>query len=351
MTKKKVNVLIISLTLALVIITGAIFGILYIKKIMTPSVSSKKFEVEYQSAYSNEEQIERVNKQVDFMFSEMKECEFLQDYKVYPIYNFKNQPQFYLIELLGVYDVFDNPVVKELERNEWWQKPYTFSNIDALSEEIVPLEERDSYKEMTVDINQLRALNLERTDIQILGTMREDKLKNLVPHRVNDKFKTSKSPELEIEDFTYWAFKEEKVNNFGAKEFAIYSCSINYYKELNFFSNTYFNDKTSLKPNLLTNSPYQDKKIYFGMDKGWDNCLFAYEKDGEIYSLTDDPFSVVAGEKRVGCSKEYITKVASEYDKAVPKECYNALAYMGAKFLSSYSYGDSYSILFSSRMV
>jgi hypothetical protein len=44
MTKKKVNVLIISLTLALVIITGAIFGIYCFNEYMKADVSSEEFE-------------------------------------------------------------------------------------------------------------------------------------------------------------------------------------------------------------------------------------------------------------------------------------------------------------------
>lgn len=325
--KKKSFRIIFSIFLALIILLGVGYGILYyLARRHAPGPYTTK-TVEYESAYTLEENLERLNKEMDDVFWELKETEFLQDYKLYPVYNFNNQPQFYVVELLGIYDVFNSQEFKDKLKNEWG--PLCFSDIDALPSGLIPDSDKEDFKNYYANIEMIKELNLERRDIQVLGVMIEDELKVFRPPFINKNYGTKVIGGYVNDDYTHFSFRQLQVlvSKYGEEKFTIFTAGFSFYEEIDFFSKTHFNGLDSNQPNLITNSPYQDKKLYFGIRNRWQNCIVGYEKDGEIYSLTEDPFYVKVGEKKVGCSTENVLQKIGEYNKIIPKECYQGLSY------------------------
>lgn len=248
--------------------------------------------IEYESAFTEVEHLTKLNYYADKTYSQLKEYNLLEDYKVHIIYNIKGEPQFFLIELIGLMDLpngFDDEKYPNVYLGD-----YDITNYDNISDENMPQEDRDRMKETQLSVEKAINAGVEKINCQIFGVIYQDQYLyysglydlNLYLEETDDDFPESGYGE-KIKSIPFHFFLEEMEKN--QTYFMYYRVKIKHYVNFNLFKYTHFVEKDSTEPNLLTLSEYKDKKIYCGIDR--DTLYFGYEDGGEIYSLTDMPKS------------------------------------------------------------
>lgn len=244
----------------------------------------------YESALTEEEHVKNLNKFANMTYYPLVEYGILDDYNVKIIYNFKGEPQFFLLELIGLLDL---PNREGEEYDSVYQQIYDISLYDYISNEFCDDEDRKTSKAAQISAQEFVDAGVRKVNAQFFGIIYQDKYlyydsrydKSLYVNRANDEYLGGyDGDDLKMRTIPMHFFKEEVE---GSQSYLMYYHGyIGYFTRFNLFKNTYFVEKESTEPNLLTNSAYEDKKIYCGVfqDK---RLVFGYEDNGEIYSLTD----------------------------------------------------------------
>ncbi|MBQ7339916.1 MAG: hypothetical protein IJW43_03555 [Clostridia bacterium] len=278
------------------ILISIILSILFSFSFFGCEEQEKGYYYGYESALTEEEHVKNLNKFANITYYPLVEYGILDDYNVKIIYNFNGEPQFFLLELIGLLDLPN----REGEGYESvYQQIYDVSLYDYISSELCDDEDRETSKAAQISAQEFIDAGVRKVNVQFLGVIYKDKYLYYDSRYDASLYVNRSYDEILDEDYDGEDLKMKAVQMHFFKDevekqqsyLMYYHGYIGYFTRFNLFKNTYFVEKESTEPNLLTNSAYKDKKIYCGVyqDK---RLVFGYEDNGEIYSLTDMQMSV-----------------------------------------------------------
>ena len=253
----------------------------------------------YYKEHTAQEHYDFIKENCDKSYENLVKMDFLEDYKVYLLYDSMNKPRYFLIELIGLVDL------KEVEskiKEDFWNfyldlTDYSFE-FDTLDEETI-----ESYKQKQLTAEYIiEKYQAKRVNVQFFGIL------------------------------TNYIYGDYDVFDFSAIKGHHYK-SLNYYvlEEVGYpskwieqrkYSITYTASQQLEDEDLITNSEYKDKKLYFMPLFRRDEYMLGYEENGGIISITNGDY-YHRDTVRVGCSSMDIRfRVSDYYKKQIPKAYY-----------------------------
>lgn len=252
--------------------------------------------------YTAQEHYEYIMEECEKSYKPLVKFGYLEDYKVYILHNTLNQPQFFLIELIGLLDLDsveldDTLNVTMYDEIAEYKDRYTEEQIQELKDNQITSEEAI-------------ALGAKRINSQIFGFIDNS------GYKLNDR---NVGKEYKIKTLKYITHFEIIYPN-GWETITEWKLV---YRYVNYYNNQNLKDE-----DLITFSEYKDKKLYYmPLNKKY---MIGYEEDDEIVSISNNDGGHY-DEIKLGLNN-YLTinfKVSDYYKKKIPKEFYPYLLLHG----------------------
>ena len=274
--------------------------------------------------YTAEEHYEFIMVECDKSYKPLVKFGYLEDYKVYILHNTLNQPQFFLIELIGLLD-FDG-IELENTLNVIIYDEVTYLKDHCSEEEIQELKDKQITPEEAI------ALGAKRINSQIFGFIDNN------GYKLNDR---NMGNDVKVKTLRYYAHIDIAYPN--GWETLLETKSVNH-------SINYYNHQNLKDEDLITFSEYKDKKLYYMPLSN--KYMIGYEENGEIISISNNDGGHYYKIK-VGCTDKIIRfKVSDYYKKKIPKEYYPYLLLQGHEwFIRMYEISSGEYIYWEIKMI